>query len=878
MFQRVTALGIVWVLSMGCSSTAAEQGKDGSGGSGPADSSFDAGTPDTGSGGSPTDADVGAAGMAGATHTTHYPDAPEAPAEKSWNPPTLEPVIEVGPHDDWHARDDAALAAITQMYIPETGSWNAGYRWTFANAVEAVESSYARTGGDNHWDLVLGTYERQKGDNFLNDGGYDDQLWWGHAWLRAYELTGDSAYLDMVKIIFADALNGWEPAVCGGGMWWQKTAVYKNAITNELFLLLAASLHNHVAGDSGPGSYIDWAHEAWQWFSDSGMINASNLINDGLTDACENNQQTTWTYNQGVILGALVEMYKATGDSSYLIQAEDLADASTTSLVDENGILQEPCGGPCNHDQVSFKGLYVRNLAHLYDWTHKASYYDFIVKNARSAWLNARNGDNQLGSQWSGPFDSAGATRQSSAMFALSALADKYSQASVFLRQSGGPSFSHALGERTDLLGWACDAEVCPSAGLMQAGPYVSYIPPGTHELHVRLMVNETSTSEAALVTIDVFDVDAKQVLAALDVPWSRFVEPNVAEDFVLGYTHAAGASVEYRVHWNAVPAAPRVTLSDVSLDGEYSLSAANLEHECGRLDISWHWSADRFRDAEPCYLTRGGNLRLEDGEYVAHFELKVDDFAIDDQPVASVAVVNREEGKVIASLQVSRKDFPNIRYKTFALPFRAYSGYHYDFLTQWLSGSDAPRLTQRGVYVRKATSEQVVALPFNARGMSTVPGDAALDGVGSALDLSLIGAERQVALHHFTFGNAGNNVVEGGGGEIEVPVGQYRSLELLLLATNGTQVDQQFTIAYVDGTSEVVTRSISDWIAFTPQPDERIAFNLPYRWSTTDKQFGNFHVFHHSFPLSGQKPVRAFTLPPNPNVKLLAATLSAQK
>jgi hypothetical protein len=39
------------------------------------------------------------------------------------------------------------------------------------------------------------------------------------------------------------------------------------------------------------------------------MINSHNNINDGLSlKICENNGHTVWSYNQGVILGGLVEL------------------------------------------------------------------------------------------------------------------------------------------------------------------------------------------------------------------------------------------------------------------------------------------------------------------------------------------------------------------------------------------------------------------------------------------------------------------------------------------------------------------------------------------------------------------------------------------
>ena len=47
-----------------------------------------------------------------------------------------------------------------------------------------------------------------------------------------------------------------------------------------------------------------------------------------MTSSCKNNGQTTWTYNQGVVASGLAELYRATGDSSYLTQAEITLDGA----------------------------------------------------------------------------------------------------------------------------------------------------------------------------------------------------------------------------------------------------------------------------------------------------------------------------------------------------------------------------------------------------------------------------------------------------------------------------------------------------------------------------------------------------------------------
>jgi predicted alpha-1,6-mannanase (GH76 family) len=74
-----------------------------------------------------------------------------------------------------------------------------------------------------------------------------------------------------------------------------------------------AALHNRIGGDT---TYLQRAADEWSWFQGSGMINSGHTINDGLNDACANNGDVTWTYNQGVILAGLTELYRASGDEA----------------------------------------------------------------------------------------------------------------------------------------------------------------------------------------------------------------------------------------------------------------------------------------------------------------------------------------------------------------------------------------------------------------------------------------------------------------------------------------------------------------------------------------------------------------------------------
>jgi predicted alpha-1,6-mannanase (GH76 family) len=345
-----------------------------------------------------------------------------------------------------HAAD--AIGALQQWYVPSLGlyhwadptfpasvieAWGDMERWwNSANAITAVIDYTSITSDQSYVTILPNTFVNAQNagfsfifsivgynTNFLN-GYYDDEGWWALAWIRAYDLTQDNTYLFMAIEIFFDMTGGWD-LTCGGGIWWDKGHTYKNAIANELFLAVASALCVRIAGP-----YKSWVEQEWIWFRDSGLINAQNLINDGLNSypSCDNNGGTTWTYNQGVILGALCDAYLVLGDPSCLATARKIADAAIENLVDSNGILTEPCEGTsagCNMDQAQFKGIFMRNLARLFETTGSVKYGQFILRNAAAVWEFDCNLFAQFGLSWSGPIDTVDFVRQSSALDALNA-------------------------------------------------------------------------------------------------------------------------------------------------------------------------------------------------------------------------------------------------------------------------------------------------------------------------------------------------------------------------------------------------------------------------------------------------------------------------
>jgi len=309
------------------------------------------------------------------------------------------------------------------LYAPPSGWWNA------ANSITMLADYEQVTGSTAYNSVIANTFTAAQSShvNFVNEY-YDDEGWWALAWIQAYDITGNTTYLAMAESIFSTMTGAWD-FTCGGGLWWSTARTYKNAIPNELFLTIAAKLANRTTGTVSAG-YLAWARKEWTWFKASGMINAKSLINDGLNstnpNACTNSGGTTWTYNQGVILGGLVELNKAGNDSTLLPQAEAIADAAIANLS-INGTLVEP-GKIAGADGPQFKGVFMRNLMALYAALPAASnqaqqYKSFAASNANSIWHGDEGPSNEFGAYWQGPFDSGDATRQTSALDALIAAA-----------------------------------------------------------------------------------------------------------------------------------------------------------------------------------------------------------------------------------------------------------------------------------------------------------------------------------------------------------------------------------------------------------------------------------------------------------------------
>lgn len=286
-------------------------------------------------------------------------------------------------------------------------TWKASGGWNAANAVEVLARYAIATGDSRHMAIIDKVFERHQ--HASRQEFNDEAGWWALAWLQAYDLTGGHKYLTAAERLFEDMASSWDD-FGRGGVWWTRQPTYKNAITNELFMLLSARLY----GRTGKAVYKQWALNAYAWFMQSGLMNDDNLINDGLdSNTRENNGGPTWTHAQGVILGALVELARTTDPKrhlEYLGVAFSIANAVMDRMVQSQDwpVLQEAAasrGLDC--DACQYKGVFVRYLSDL--WAAcgtdrqfvgiRRAFAEFVAFNAACIALTAGN-RHRIGFEW----------------------------------------------------------------------------------------------------------------------------------------------------------------------------------------------------------------------------------------------------------------------------------------------------------------------------------------------------------------------------------------------------------------------------------------------------------------------------------------------
>lgn len=151
----------------------------------------------------------------------------------------------------------------------------------------------------------------------------DDIEWWVISATRAYFLTKDTAYSNAAKKNFDWVWSTQWDNTLGGGIWWKNNEhLTKNACSNGPGTAAAMNLYL-IFKDT---SYLNKAKLIYKWEREK-LFNATSGVVSDKIEADGTRSGGALYYNQGTFFGPAMQLFQATGDSSYYrdaIKAIDL--------------------------------------------------------------------------------------------------------------------------------------------------------------------------------------------------------------------------------------------------------------------------------------------------------------------------------------------------------------------------------------------------------------------------------------------------------------------------------------------------------------------------------------------------------------------------
>lgn len=308
-------------------------------------------------------------------------------------PPVVQPGKAVV---DWPKAADSSTRALMLHFWNPAGYFNERnnntnfHYWPNGHGLDVIVDAYLRTNDPvykNYMDSWYTGVRQKNGNGFINEF-YDDMDWNGLAMLRAYEATNDAKFKDAVDVLWTDIKTGWNTTMGGGIAWRKAMPWYKNTPANGPAAILAARLYKKF---NNPDDLV-WSKKIYTWLKDSLYNPGSGWVFDGMNYDKDGKRQTTWkfTYNQGVFIGAAVELYKITNEMGYLNDALNAANftLSDNTLTNFNdNLLRDEGGG----DGGLFKGVFVRYFTELIQApgmlsSNKTRYVNYLKHNAETLW------------------------------------------------------------------------------------------------------------------------------------------------------------------------------------------------------------------------------------------------------------------------------------------------------------------------------------------------------------------------------------------------------------------------------------------------------------------------------------------------------------
>jgi rhamnogalacturonyl hydrolase YesR len=163
------------------------------------------------------------------------------------------------------------------------------------------------------------------------DRYYDDNAWIALGMIEAYEITSDPKDLERAKVALGLTLSG-EDDKLGGGLYWRESEKKsKNTCGNAPAIVAAVRMLN-ITHDK---SQLETAIRLYKWTRAKLLDPKDNLYFDNITLAGDIRDHK-YTYNSALMIRAGCVLFDATGDKTYLTDAQATAASSLPHWFNPN--------------------------------------------------------------------------------------------------------------------------------------------------------------------------------------------------------------------------------------------------------------------------------------------------------------------------------------------------------------------------------------------------------------------------------------------------------------------------------------------------------------------------------------------------------------
>jgi hypothetical protein len=208
---------------------------------------------------------------------------------------------------------------------------------------------------------------------------FDDNGWWGLAFMEAYRASGNRRYLaDAQRALRYIAAVGWDPS--SGGIWWNTDHPYKAGEALASGTLLATLLYQQTKGSfalAQARKYLAWANTAG-FSAANGLYAASNV------------NATPIDYIEEPLIFAQALLCRLTATGSECQRAQSLEQTALRRFGYQLDFSPQ------------YDAIYLQWTLALYGLEGDPALYELAAENAHDAQANAANGEGLYLLSWTG--------------------------------------------------------------------------------------------------------------------------------------------------------------------------------------------------------------------------------------------------------------------------------------------------------------------------------------------------------------------------------------------------------------------------------------------------------------------------------------------